>query len=236
MNTLKKRKVLSIVSVLLISIVVGSLPLSGFAVNSDETSPADESLTYNSEVYSEITNAPEGIVTEDIQSPSEHATEVIAVEGVLEPPIEITPPETETDVAMTVPSTAANTSGEYSISFSLYNLEKAGVVTITLVNDANNKEYKIKFDKSDDYFVTMKLPVGSYTVKEVETNSRFVKVSIDTQKFEVKANDLQNYRISCTEKQTNGFLRFLLRNWFLLLALIGLLIAYGVVRKRAYAA
>ena len=186
-------------------------------------------------MYSEITSVPEEGTAEDVQNLSEQATEVIAVEGILEPPIEITPPQTNPDIVTTVPSTVINASGEYSISFSLYNLEKAGTVTITLVNDANNKEYKIKFNKSDDYFVTMKLPIGSYTVKEVKTDSRFVKVSIDTQKFEVKANDLQNYRISCTEKQTNGFLRFLLRNWFLLTALVVLLIAYGIVRKRAYA-
>lgn len=235
MKILKKRKILSIVSVLLISAVVSSWPLTGFAVNADETVPAENALIYNSEVYSEITSVPEENTAEDIQNPSEQATEVIAVEGIIEPPIEITPPETEPGVVTTVPSTVANASGEYSISFSLYNLEKAGAVTVTLVNDANNKEYKIKFNKSDDYFVTMKLPIGSYTVKEVKTNSRFVKVSIDTQKFEVKANDLQNYRISCTEKQTNGFLRFLLRNWFLLTALVVLLIAYGIVRKRAYA-
>ena len=76
MKILKKRKILSIVSVLLISAVVSSWPLTGFAVNADETVPAENALIYNSEVYSEITSVPEENTAEDIQNPSEQATEV----------------------------------------------------------------------------------------------------------------------------------------------------------------
>lgn len=147
------------------------------------------------------------------------------------------PPETTTKSEKeTLVTPPAEKKDKYTASFALYNVTEADKVTIVLEYFDNvAKKYvetELQFTKKNNYFISLELPVGTYTVKEIKTKERFVDITIDYEQFEIKENDMQNFSITATEDEANWFVQFLGRNWIFIIILIGLCIALLVIQKR----
>lgn len=144
----------------------------------------------------------------------------------------------ETEVTTDIPteppaaSITQQKKDKYQATFSLYNIKKADEVIVTLKNIENSKnKIKLEFTEDNNFFVVIELPVGTYEIEKIKTNSKYIKVEFDIEEVNIKENDLQNFTIDCSETESGFIVQFLGRNWFFLLALGALLIAYKRVTE-----
>lgn len=189
---------------------------SGVAFTNEEILTDPENTTVKNPDITELETEENATVPETTEPESAEAT---------------TKPEKETLV-----TPPAEKKDKYTASFALYNVTEADKVTIILERFDNvTKKYietELQFTKKNNYFVSLELPVGTYTVKEIKTKERFVDITIDYEQFEIKENDMQNFSITATEDEANWFVQFLGRNWIFLVILVGLCIALLVIQKR----
>lgn len=224
---IKKNKISKFVSVVLACLVLmstftGLLAINGFAVNEAENEVTATSL-----------QLAEDETTEDKAGENVETVEPVN-DGV---PIEIsTEPVTIDDETIDLDNPEADFGkNNYKITFALYNIKSAKEVTMTLVQAEDMEEYKVVFEKETDFLTSTVLPIGKYSVKEIETDDKFVKVSFNIDEFEVKKNDMQNYSITATEKETNFFLKLLANNWLYIVLLAGLFILLHKYQKKKFA-
>lgn len=216
----KKNKIKRIISIVLVGLVVmstfaGALAVKGFAVN-DETTTSSE-LTESETTEEESTNNSEMVEPIKDDVPIEIPTEI---------PVSPQPIEE--------PSNLPAKKDKYKITFALYNVKSVEEVTMTLVRADNKEEYEVVFNKKSDFLTSTELPVGEYTVKDIKTDDKFVKVSFDIEKFQVKENDMQNYGIAASEKETNFFLKLLANNWLYIVLLAGLFVLLHKYQKKKF--
>lgn len=160
--------------------------------------------------------------------------------------VETTVPETtvaeattaETTAVVEQPSTTQAAEGLIAAGKGLVAFSLSDVtvdVTITIV-DKNNKEYNLDFTSAENYIVQISLPVGEYTIKSVETKLDDYKIKdchiVDSDKtsFTITETDFISIKFTATEKKELFIVGFLKREWYLLVILLGLLIAYWYKR------
>lgn len=119
---------------------------------------------------------------------------------------------------------------EQEIILSLYNVLHSKEITVTVKN--GEFEEKIEFTRKNDYFVTVKLPVGNYEIVKIKSNDKLIKVDFDVKKFSVGTSEMQNASFEVSEKEPNIFIRLLANNWFFIVALIALFIALHCYNKK----
>lgn len=225
----RKNKIKRIVSVILVGLVVmstfaGALAIKGFAVNDETASNADDEITAISELA-------ENEMTEEEPTDSPDVVEPIKDDIPIEIPTETLTSQQSIEESPNLPAKK----DKYKITFALYNVKSAKEVTMTLVRADNKEEYEIVFNEKSNFLTSAELPVGEYTVKNIKTNDKFIKVSFDIEKFQVKENDMQNYGIAASEKETNFFLKLLANNWFYLVLLAGLFLLLHKYQKNKFA-
>lgn len=170
------------------------------------------------------------------------ATEFSAVTGGVETTAaettvaEATTAETTTmaeEPSTTQPIEGLIVKGKGLVAFSLSDVTVDVTMTIA---DKNNKEYALEFTSAENYIVQISLPVGEYTIKSVEAKSDDYKIKdchiVDSDKtsFTVSETDFMSVKFTATEKKELFIVGFFKREWYLLLILVVLLIAYWYKR------
>lgn len=205
---IKRSIAIFLAAMLIMSTFIGLLSIKGFATSvTEDNSLSTEETTETIEFMEPITDNLSSVIPEE------------------------TLPENNTEPS-TNTQTSVPTKDKYKITFSLYEAKKSKEITIVLLAADNKTEHEIVLTKKDEYFKTVELPLGTYSVKEVKSNDKFVKITLDINSFNVEANDLQNYSITVVEKEVNFFLKFLARNWVYLILLGILMFVYMRIKKK----
>lgn len=146
--------------------------------------------------------------------------------------------EATTEAQTEVPSTVDSVDpviikGKGFVSFSLSDV-KTNVTMV--IADSKCKEYTLKFTYDNNYIVQDTYPVGEYTIKSIksENNSYKIKdchiVDSDKTSFTVTETDFMSVKFTATEKKELFIVGLVKREWYLLVILAVLVIAYWYKR------
>lgn len=217
------------ISVILITLItIFTCSTCCLAAPEDETAKTTATEASTEEVTEIVTTEPaEEIPVEDITVPDESENTTQPETGTVTEADISEVDESDLDEALIVP-------GYGFVSFSLHDV--ANQVTMIIVNE-NNKEYTLEFNSSNNYIVQESLPVGQYHIKSLQVaNSKKYKVKsyevteTKSDTFTVKETDFMSVNITATVKKEAFIIGFIKREWFMLLILIGLVIAYQYKR------
>lgn len=123
--------------------------------------------------------------------------------------------------------------GKGFVSFSLSDV-KTNVTMV--IADSKGKEYTLKFTYDNNYIVQDTYPVGEYTIKSIKSENDSYKIKdchiIDSDKtsFTVTETDFMSVKFTATEKKELFIVGLVKREWYLLVILAVLVIAYWYKR------
>lgn len=149
-------------------------------------------------------------------------------------------PMTTTEVATTAPEAPSEVSNVDAIVVSGYGLvamSLSGAKTaVTITVESNGKSYELVFSADNNYIVQESLPVGEYTIVSAESSSDDYKIKDcltdkGEAKFTVEETDFMTVVFQVTESERPFIIGFLQREWYLLIVLVSLAIAYWYKRK-----
>ena len=119
--------------------------------------------------------------------------------------------------------------GKGFVSFSLSDV-KTNVTMV--IADSKGKEYTLKFTYDNNYIVQDTYPVGEYTIKSIKSENDSYKIKdchiVDSDKtsFTVTETDFMSVKFTATEKKELFIVGLVKREWYLLVILAVLVIAY----------
>lgn len=149
-------------------------------------------------------------------------------------------PATTVEVTTVAPESPSEVSGVDAIVVSGYGLVAMtlnGVkTTVTITVESNGKSYELVFSAENNYIVQESLPVGEYTIVSAESSSDDYKIKDcltdrGEAKFTVEETDFMTVIFQATESRIPFIVGFLKREWYLLLVLVALVVAYVYRRK-----
>lgn len=123
--------------------------------------------------------------------------------------------------------------GKGFVSFSLSDV-KTNVTMV--IADSKGKEYTLKFTYDNNYIVQDTYPVGEYTIKSIKSENDSYKIKdchiVDSDKtsFTVTETDFMSVKFTATEKKELFIVGLVKREWYLLVILAVLVIAYWYKR------
>lgn len=146
--------------------------------------------------------------------------------------------EATTEVQLEEPSTVDSVDpviikGKGFVSFSLSDV-KTNVTMV--IADSKGKEYTLKFTYDNNYIVQDTYPVGEYTIKSIKSENDSYKIKdchiVDSDKasFTVTETDFMSVKFTATEKKELFIVGLVKREWYLLVILAVLVIAYWYKR------
>jgi hypothetical protein len=146
--------------------------------------------------------------------------------------------EATTEAQTEVPSTVDSVDpviikGKGFVSFSLSDV-KTNVTMV--IADSKGKEYTLKFTYDNNYIVQDTYPVGEYTIKSIKSENDSYKIKdchiVDSDKtsFTVTETDFMSVKFTATEKKELFIVGLVKREWYLLVILAVLVIAYWYKR------
>lgn len=156
--------------------------------------------------------------------------------GIAELTDELSEPPVQTDLPQT--TTAANPEDteslqdDYIVVFEIKNVKYSKEVQVLIQNQTTQKETTLVFTSDQKYYLSANLEPGEYIVKSVKTDTKDYKVSIENTSFTVESKDYQGFSFVAKEKQANAVWKLIKSNIFLIIAFIGVGIAYFVVKRR----
>lgn len=140
------------------------------------------------------------------------------------------PTETQTKKIETIEELDSVTIKNHGyVSFSLDGVKTDVIVVIV---DANNKEYTLEFTAENNYMIQNSFPVGVYTIKSAESKNKDYKIkdchliNSESITFEVTETDFMSVKLTATEKKVPYIIGLFKREWYLLIILAALGIAY----------
>ena len=231
-----------IISFILLIVTVFTLSVSAFAVEMPEL----PQVTITPEMLTTAVSEP---IPEEI--PEEETTEVITTEpstlpnnpdGTVEEPTQVEPgdflPEEQIESGF----------GFITVFFDLSGQEKTGrTAIITVKHIETKKSYELEFNDTNGFAVQQLLPVGEYEItdtkipvisKKDKTEYEKIKKTIvkeittkNKNHFVVKEDEPQTFTFETEFKKENILIGILKRQWFTLIILIVLLIAYKYVKS-----
>lgn len=140
------------------------------------------------------------------------------------------PTEPQTKIIETVEDLDSVTVKNHGyVSFSIDGVETDVIVVIV---DANNKEHTLEFTAENNYMIQDSFPVGEYTIKSAESKNKDYKIkdchliNSESITFEVTETDFMSVKLTATEKKVPYIIGLFKREWYLLIILAALGIAY----------
>lgn len=149
-------------------------------------------------------------------------------------------PSAATEATTAAPEAPSEVSSVDTIVVSGYGLVAMSLsgakTTVTITVESNGKSHELVFSASNNYIVQESLPVGEYTIVSAESSSDDYKIKEcltdkGEAKFTVEETDFMTVVFQVTESKIPFIVGFLKREWYLLIILAGLVIAYWYKRK-----
>ena len=120
--------------------------------------------------------------------------------------------------------------------FVYFSLSDVKTNVTMVIADSKGKEYTLKFTYDNNYIVQDTYPVGEYTIKSIKSENDSYKIKdchiVDSDKtsFTVTETDFMSVKFTATEKKELFIVGLVKREWYLLVILAVLVIAYWYKR------